>query len=614
MPIVPTPASDNQPIQQAAMPNVQFNVNAPAEAFGAGQSTQNAQAASLGLMKTAIDVGQQARQRADEVAGIQADTAASKLQTDIQVKISKMKGQDAFAAPEYADKTWNDGVDEIKQGLNGNNQQMMFDKISSSRYMELNKSVQMHVAQQGEAFDDQTTQSGIDQARTAAVVNSGDNQRVQSELQNTQELVSGWAVRKGIPEDSPIFKNKLTQEISATHRDVIQAKLESGLDDDASDYFKEHKTEMTAADVLHADGAIENSEVSSKATDVFNDIRADKSMIFADGTMNLEKVRQKIMNEQPGDDEDATDLSDKRKLKVLTLVKAMGKEFNVDRYHAMAEHERSFVNEVSQDRKANVPLTEALLSVGKYAIDSHDADLKTAFIQSTYAPPKDSDVQAHEALHEGIQNGTASLDDVDRAFYKNHEINATDWQNLRQLKMKTETDGTDPIAKINNKRIEDLAVSTFGKDKSKIDDFMYVLHTQGAGKNPQELWAMAQDEVKKVPPTGGSWYNSDVPKSVNDATQLKAKDTVVGAMENDIGYGPVQAISSGANPQNRFKKTADPTSDVQAFAGALGMKYSDLKAGQPANSAIQSLMNKGKQVTPDAVRKVLDKYPDGNWK
>lgn len=583
--------------QPQALANVSVPTSAPAEAFGAGQSNQTLDTAMEGVAKSFSDVAREQRDKADQVAHVQADTQASQLQTQIQVKVSQMKGQDAFAAPDYAEQTWNDGIAKIRSNLNGPNQQLSFDKTSSSRYQDLNRSVQMHVSDQAAAFDDQTTQSGIDQARTAAVVNAGDNKAVDQNLDVTKQLVDGWAQRKGVPTDSDIYKNKLTSEVSATHRDVIQAKLEAGLDDDAKQYFADHKDQMAAGDVLHASSALENSEVISQGNDLWSDLQGQKGMKFTDGSLDVEKMRDYVM--------DNTDMSDQRKEKVWSFIKARGREYNVDRNRTMAETERTFTNGVITARQNGEPMDQAMLLVGKYGTDQYDQQMKTQAVQAMYAPPSKSDPQTQMSLWEGVRGGTVNKDQIDSAF-NNNKINVADWKSLREDYYKQQTDGEDPQTKSMNDRVKLLAAQNFG-DQDDRAAFLYEVHSASQGKSPDEAWKIANDKLKGDPSTGifgmfqSKQYKSDLQR--DDSNNL-----AWGATYDAIGKKQALAIGQAV------LSTGKPSwglGDVNNYANEFG-GADQLKVGTPVNNAITSLSAAGKRATPANVKFLLQNYPDGN--
>lgn len=608
---VPTFDDPMNQVKPEALPGARVAVGSPADAFNAGPSAEKMQNAGMTAAKDTIDYATQQKDMANQIAHIQMDTAASQKQTQIQVDVSKMKGQDAFQAPEYAAKQWQDFTSQIQDQAVGQAQKMALAQTLGQRSQDLNKSVQLHVATESQNFADQTYQGANDQARTAAIVNAGDDAQVQQNLDIQDQLFQGWAKLKGIPQtnpdgsDNPLYKDKLQAETSATKLGVIHARLQSGLDDAAQKFFDDNKAGMSAADIQNANNALDSSKVIGESNDIFNDVLADKKYKFSDGSLNMEAIRQHVMESTKEDG-----VSDQKALKILGQVKAQGAEYNRDRYHQIAANERDFANEVIQGRQNNVSLQDALKAAPKWGHDAYDIAQKTAFINATYAPPADTHVIAHEQLKEGIQAGSVELADIDRAADQG-VINRTDQATLRQLKLKTAADGTDPMMKNANTMINTMATKAIGNDKEALAQFQYVLGQKTQGMNPDQKLAIATDELKKVP-NPDSWFWGSISKYKQDAKQIIGKDTATGAMYEDVGFKQAQAISSGLTGQSGH--SANPAANVQAFANTLGVKYEDMKIGTPVNNAIQSLQAKGRAVTPDAVQKVLKQHPDGMWK
>lgn len=602
---VPTFTDPMNQVKPTDLPNERVSTSVPSDAFNTGPSAEKLSSAEMGAGKAVTDAYQEQQDRANQVAHIQMDTAASQLQTQIQVNVSKMKGQDAFGAPDYADQAWQDGISKIQDGAVGNAQKLAIAKTSAQRYEDLNKSVQLHVATESQSFADQTYQAGNDQARTAAVVNAGDDAQVQQNLDKQNQLFQGWAKLKGIPEDSDMYKDKLQAETSATKLEVIHQRLLSGIDDAAQKFFDDNKATMSGKDIQNATNALDASKVVGESSDIFNDVMAKPGFKDSQGVVDAEAVRKYVMDQTDGD------MSDQRKLKVLGQVKAQVAEYNRDRLHQLSANERDFSNQVIQNRQGGMGLQDALKSATQWGTDAYDIAQKQAFIQKTYEPPAETKTIAHEQLREGITGGTVELSDLDRALDKG-EINSGDWAQLRQLKMKTAADGTDPQMKYTDSLIKTLAAKNIGNDKQALADFQYVLNQKAQGKTADEKLAIAKDELSKVQDPK-SWFWGTTQKFKEDAKASEGQNIAQGAMYQDIGFKQAQAISSGLTGGS-FQRDANPAAHVQAFANTLGVKYEDMKIGTPVNNAIQSLTGKGKSVTPEAVQRVLQKFPDGNWK
>lgn len=104
------PVDNSQPIQQAGIPSVRFSNNQPIEAFGGGEAVLGPQRGINAVTDQVVKIGTEEKKSADQLAVLSADSKASELQTQLQVDISKMKGQDAFTAPDYLKTNWESGI------------------------------------------------------------------------------------------------------------------------------------------------------------------------------------------------------------------------------------------------------------------------------------------------------------------------------------------------------------------------------------------------------------------------------------------------------------------------------------------------------------------------
>lgn len=596
MPTVPTPASDSRPIETQALPQSRVQVDASPEAFGGGQSAQNLAHAAEGLGRATVDFFQEERKRADEVAHTQADVEASKLQTEIQVNVSKMRGQDAFGAADYANQAWSQGISKIKENLNGRNQQLFFDKSASGRFMELNKSVQMHTANESEKYDDQTTEAAVQQYRTSAVVNAGDNQIVQQNIERTQAVVDAWAERKGIPKDSEIYQQKMRAELSATHKDVIQARIESGLDKPAMDYFKEHQGDMSAGDLIHTQAALDGVEMIQQGNAIWDKISDKPGMKFEDGIVNVEAMREEMQKEL-----NSAGISAKRQEQVMTFVKNRGREANRDLNQARYDMDRQFMNALVTTRKNGGSLSQAMTLAPKFGRDPYDQAIKEDAIQKMYAPPTESDPEAHFALWTRVQENSVTQRELGQAMHGG-SINARDWLSLSENLYKVNLDGTDPNSKAAWDRVQALAIQNIGSsDKDAFKRFMYDMHMNSQGKGPEEIIKMANDKLKDDPNTG--WWGETGPlhsrQFEGEVKSLDEQNLAWGNVYNSIGKKQAGLIGQAVMLQTG--KSNYNMEDIKSFANQFG-GMDNIKQGTTVNEAIVYMNKNQLPATPANIK------------
>jgi hypothetical protein len=600
------PVYGGQQVRDAGLPGARVSTDAPAEAFGGGRAAQATSEASQGLLSQAHSIAQEEKQKADQLAFMSADKAASELQTQIQVQTSQMRGRDALGAPDLVQKQWQDGVKNIQDGLSNDAQKMAFARSVNSRYEDLNKHVQVHVADQMHAFAEQETQGYLESSRSAATANAFDDQAVAKEIARQNAVINENAVRNGYAtgadgQPSAILKSKLDQALSQTHHDVILARLDAnqpGNVEAAQKYFDEHKSQMTGETQVSAAKAIDRADTQYLGNKMWNEVQGFK---LSDGTPDEGKMEAHIMA--------SDDLNDQKKAKIINYIKARSGEEIANRNRADSANDRSFMNDAIDARKQGQSMDDALKLVQKYGRDDYDQTLKADAIKKIYAPPSESDPATYVQTWERIQNGNASKKDIDEAF-QNNKINASDWRKLREDWYKGEIEGHSPAMKDAMQRVNLLAETQFGSDKKSKDGFLYALHSEVAGKSPEEMIKAAQDKLKTAPGSGifgSDWFGTAQWKT--DINRLDAQNTAWGKLHADVGKQETTAIGQGVLYAGKDKWGM---ADVDSFAKQFG-GYESIKQGTPANNAIQSLMNRKQLVTPGNVKAVLERYKDGKF-
>lgn len=600
MPTVPVPPQERQ-VQQAGLPGVQVTDGASREAFGGGQSLDQATAVAVGAGDTAKQIATEAKQQADQVAFMNADRQASELQTKLSVQVSKMKGQDALGAPDVVAKQWSDNVKQIKDGLANKEQQMAFEQASTKRWESLNEHTQTHLATEQKAFDDEQTQSYLAASKNAATVGANDEKVIAPELERQETAVKQWAARNGLS-GSDAEKQKIAAVTSGTMRDVIAARVDSGNTQGAVQYFNDNKGKMVAEDLLHAEKLIESGKTMDAGMDAW---KKYGSLKLADGNPDEATMERKIMADP--------NLSTKEKVEVTSFVKTRAREEIGNKNRQDAANDHAFLNQVIQNRQQGQPLEDSLRMVNNYTGDPYDASIKAEAVRKIYAPPEKSDPNTYIGLWEKIQDKNADKTDIDQAMQKNL-INASDWRTLREDQYRINSEGKNDKEKNAYERVKILVAKEFGSDKEGAATFMYDLHQSNKGKTPEDIWKSANDKLKPDPKTGLSLFGLDTglfksPQYKTDVERLDAQNLAWGKLHEDIGKKEVNAIGQGILYSG---KKSWSVADVDAFASSLG-GYQKIQQGTPGHNAIQSLVKHKQLVTPSNVKAVLDKYQDGNY-
>jgi hypothetical protein len=593
---VPTVPYDRAQIQEQGLPGVRVSVDAPIESFGGGQALQAADQATQGVASVSHEIAKTAKDQADQVAFMAADKQLSELETKLQIQSKQMLGKDAAKAPDVVSEAWTKNISDITQGLSNETQKMAFNKAANSRWDSLNKHVQTHVSDQLQKFDDDTTSSYIATSRQNMALNFDDDQTLKMEMDRQKFALAKWADRKGIPQDSDIFKAKLNEEFSASHRGVVEARLNAGDNDEAKEYFDANKGTMAAADILHVEKAIENADVIGKGMEMYEQV---KGLKLSDGTTPDESKMRAAVYALDG-------ITDKRKEKIWDFVKGRASEDMANKNRQEMAVDRSFMNAALDARKKGVPMAEAMKLTQQFGTDDYDQSVKADAIRKIYAPPSQSDPEKFINLWEQVQSGGSSKQTLDEAFHKN-DINVADWRHLREEYFKQNTEGKN-VQMVNTlERIKVLSEEKFGSNKQNRDAFMYEIHQAKEGKTPEELWKIANDKLKGDPSTG-IWGMFKTAQWKTDLAKSDAQNLAWGSVHQDIGKDVATAIGRGVLSTGKEKYGLG---DIDSFAAQFG-GYDKIKAGTPVNNAVKALMDRNRFVTPEAVKTVLNLFPDGN--
>lgn len=263
MPTVPT--YERPQVQEQSLPGARFQEQAPIEAFGGGQGAAQVTQAASGIADTFTSIAAEEKKKADEVFQVSAKAKLSDLSTSIAVETSKLKGKDAGQAQEFAQKAYQDGVAEIQKDAANRDQRVGLQHIANHYWEGTNKHIQIHTASEFEKYDDNETKAFLSSSQNAVRLNPTDPQRVAFELSQQRDEVEKWATRKGIPLDSPQFKEALGETLSQTHANVIGGMLDAGNENGAKHYFETHRDDFTEQGKKDALSSFRHYEIDQNA-------------------------------------------------------------------------------------------------------------------------------------------------------------------------------------------------------------------------------------------------------------------------------------------------------------------------------------------------------------
>ncbi len=592
MPNVPTytPKAQLQDVPRERMDPTQ-----PIEAFGGGKA--NPFGAVSQVAGQLNDFAQKEVEKAAQVEFQNADTKLSEAQTRIQVESGKMLGRDAGGAPDYANEEWKKAVDEVGMTLHGPARRA-FNASVGNRWESLNRGVSLHVADQISKTDDLETQSYIDSSRTSARVNSFDDQAIGQETTRIRDAVTAWAGRKGLLHDkdgaeSPVFKDKLTDELSLTHAAVIESRLAIGKPELAKSYFDKAKAEgeISSKHIGVLEKNIEDAQILGVGLKTWDKVRGIR---LSDGQFDEDKMRRAVLS--------STDLPDNRKEKVWEFVKARMGESIVSEHRADNARNNSFMNTVLGLKKQGQPMAEAMKVVKRFSKDNYDENVKMDALKKLYNPPRQGDPIKETELWLKIKDGGGSYQELDQQM-RQGSITPEQWQNLTKLFHESKTNPLKEDEKFTWDRVVEMADEKFGSNKNEKSKFLISLRKDTSGQAPAQIFKKAEE---MLPKGGFLGFNKTKPYKEKLAQQ-DADSRAWATAYDDVGKDQISGIIGGVTRSGKPKATP---MDIKAFADEMG-GYDKIKIGTPANNAIQSLTRRRMPVTPANIKAVLQKVPSG---
>jgi len=238
MPVVPR--YDQQQVQQAALPTVRVQQDAPIEAFGGGRAVAGAFEAAQGLTNTAMRIAVDERQKANDVslgAGLaEAIKAKQRLLHDPENGALSKRGQNAFGLPETVNEQWQKTQEEILANAPNDDVRAALSKHLVNQGLDLNEKIQVHVGRERETYDSAVTQDLVQTSQNDALLNYNNPQRLGENINLMRAAIAKLGMRKGVPVD-----HIMADEESKVHTGVIEQYINAGQDRQAQAYFDKNR-------------------------------------------------------------------------------------------------------------------------------------------------------------------------------------------------------------------------------------------------------------------------------------------------------------------------------------------------------------------------------------
>jgi hypothetical protein len=249
--MVTVPRLQGQSFTPGVQPPVAAPPAGPLAAFGGGREVAQTFEAARGLALDAQQLLLQEQAKGDQIAVQEAETAASRLETDIlhdpQTGIlNVMLGKQALGAPDEMGRRWEEGTRAIEGNLTNNRQRLAFRQLASTRQANLGRQTTRHAAAELRKHDGQETQAYLVNEDEGATKNYENPERILLAIARKKDAIRLHGLRNGIPQEE--VERLTADEVSKTHSLIIQTMLAENNDLFAMKYFQENKDDMTTQD------------------------------------------------------------------------------------------------------------------------------------------------------------------------------------------------------------------------------------------------------------------------------------------------------------------------------------------------------------------------------
>ncbi len=259
-------------VEERALPAARISTDAPLEAFGGGAAVDGISRATRGVAEIVSEIGIKEREKANQLAVLDADRRGSELETNVlYAPVTKsdgtpnpkpgalnVSGKAAFALPDTVMQEFDKESAKIEDGLSNAAQKNAFRRLSQTRRGEIDRQLQRHVSQQIKKFDDDTVEAYLNNERDAAAFNFGDPERISLAIQLQRGAIADYAGRQGLPADWVKAKGRDAE--SKTHLGVIDRMIATENYDGARAYYDANHEGVAGLDAAGVERAIKATE------------------------------------------------------------------------------------------------------------------------------------------------------------------------------------------------------------------------------------------------------------------------------------------------------------------------------------------------------------------
>lgn len=466
--------------------------------------------------------------KANQVKVLDADNQAAALETHIlydpETGTTFQKGENAFSEPERVSKAWQAGIEQIRGGLVNEDQQLAFDRLAAVRGSRIWETVQRHVGQQHEAYDQQTTAAAIQNRHDTALQNFANSDVVDSQIDQQRAIIKDQAKRTG--EDPETTQLKLDRASSGTRFGVLNEYLDRGMDQAASAYLTKYRDQFIGKDLTDAEKLTNKGSLRGSAVRNADTIMQSATTLD-DGLAQAAKI----------DDPDLREETEKR------VRQAFADKATSDRQVRDQAYERA--NKIVQDSKGN--LDAVPLSLREQVSPTEWTDLER-LAKSIRNPERTTDLREYARLV-----NLSSLNDSTKQQFVNTDpmtfkgkMSDADYKHIVDLQrtVRNQLAGAATRAETGTKKQEEATTIKASKDQAGSDQAQAIV--QG----------LMKDKTKPVVPPKS---RVTVPQwMVDSAQKLPAYKSYLKAHGVDVDGQVAAPVQQQAAPKSPGAPIAPP--------------------------------------------------------
>lgn len=264
----------NQQVQNQAAPSVQFNPNAPIEAFGGGRAAQEAGAVRE-LAGVASQIAIKAREDADDVAFAEQAEKLKRARIDLEMNpergLLNRRGKDAFNLGQESEESWEKASSEILASAPNDRVRERLSRAKAVEGLSMYERVQSHVSREMRAHDAETTKALTETAVNDAILNKDNPDQIDFNLSIAKDTLAKFAARDG--KDAAWLERTIAETTSKAHATMIGSILDQGDDRKARAHFERYKDQINdAATLKQVEAALEDGSLRGESQRTADDI------------------------------------------------------------------------------------------------------------------------------------------------------------------------------------------------------------------------------------------------------------------------------------------------------------------------------------------------------